>query len=465
MFSIVRFSSFFTCFLLFYSCSPTAKIAVLKPEPDDDKPLAYESATSFISLPVSLKLKDIENQANKNVNGLIYEDNSLEKDNLILKVWKEAPFQVTNLNGKIRTVLPLKVAGTVRYGTSAFGMNLYDSREFTMSGIITLLSDASVSNWKLNTSTHLDKIDWTESPTVKLGGKSISLQFLIDPAVQLFKEDIEKVIDQGIKNASDFKPQVLSALEKISAPLLIDPNYQTWFRLIPMELYTTKSTLQGDAIALSMGLKCKMETFIGQKPKGTFNKNSVLLKPVESMPDKINLSVAAISSYPDASALMAKNFDGKEFKSGKRKVTVNKVELWHKGDKLIVSLDLSGSLNGTVYLSGIPKYDAQHQEIFVDNIDYVLDTKHRLTRGANWLLKGAVLKNIEDNCRYSITQSLADARKQMEPFLKNYVPVKGVLVNGTVDDLHFDNIQLSNKAIVAFINATGTMDVKIDGLE
>ena len=45
---------------LFYSCGTTSKITALKPEPDDASPLVYENTPSFISIPIDIKLKDIE---------------------------------------------------------------------------------------------------------------------------------------------------------------------------------------------------------------------------------------------------------------------------------------------------------------------------------------------------------------------------------------------------------------------
>jgi len=47
--------------LVTVSCASTSqKIAALKPEPDDAVPLTYSNTPSYINLPVSIKLKDIE---------------------------------------------------------------------------------------------------------------------------------------------------------------------------------------------------------------------------------------------------------------------------------------------------------------------------------------------------------------------------------------------------------------------
>src|SRR5678815_1828646 len=103
-----------------------------------------------------------------------------------------------------------------------------------------------------------------------------------------------------------------------------------------------------DSIAMNMGLKCTIATLVGQKPTTQFNRNSIALKTVSSMPDKVSANVAAVSTYKDASAILKKNFAGQVFGDGKKTVTVQNVQLWQKEGKMVIALDLTGSVNGTV---------------------------------------------------------------------------------------------------------------------
>ena len=91
--------------LLFISCDSTQKIAALRPEADNASPLVYDNAVSYINMPIQIKLKDIENQTNKALTDLIYEDNNIEDDDYEVKIWKLAPITLENVNGKIKTVL------------------------------------------------------------------------------------------------------------------------------------------------------------------------------------------------------------------------------------------------------------------------------------------------------------------------------------------------------------------------
>jgi len=458
-------SPFLFSLLFLASCSTTQKIDALKPEPDNASPLVYENAISYINLPVTIKLQDIENQTNKFLTGLIYEDNIIEDDDIEMKVWKLASIKIVNENGKIKTILPLKAFVKYRIGTDRLGVSLYNTREFNLNGNVTLLSDVSLTNWKVNTATKLQSLDWNESPTTTVLGKSVPITYLINPTVRLFKSKIEKSIDNAIAKSMDFKPNVLDALEKIALPFEMSETYHSWLRVVPIELYTTDAELKKESIELGMGMKCNIETLVGQKPMVKFDRDKIILKPVSKMRARITANIVAISTYEDASKIMTRNFQGQEFGSGSRKVKVQNVNIWHKDGKMVIALDLLGSLNGTIYLAGFPQYNEQTKEIFFDQLDYAIDTKSRLLKSANWLAQGIILKKIQANCRYSIKPNLEEGKHNMQNYLKNYSPMPGVFVNGTMDDIQFQKIQLTNKAIIAFVKVNGDVNVKVDGLQ
>lgn len=465
MWTFQRISVLFIALFLLVSCSSTSKINALKPEPEDASPLIYDNKPSFISLPVALKIKDIENQTNKFLTGIIYEDNNIADDDYTVSIWKQARIVIENDNGKIKTVLPLKVNVKYRIGTNKLGVDLYNTQEFNFNGMITLMSSINLNNWKLKTKTEFKSIVWKESPSIKVFGKDMPITYLINPAIQVFKSKIEKAIDEAIQESMDFKPNVLDALDKIATPSEMSPEYESWLRIVPTELYATEAQLKGQNIVMQMGLKCTIETLIGQQPKKIFDKNKIVLKPVTKMPDNFAANIIAVSTYKDASKIITKNFQGQEFGSGSRKVKVMNVSLWHKNDKIVIALDLTGSLTGTIYLTGLPKYNENTKEIYFDDLDYAIDTKSSLIRTANWLASGTILKKMEESCRYSLQPNLEEGKKTMLKYLSNFSPMPGVFVNGKMGEIGFTDVQLTNKAILAFLTVTGKVAIKVDGLE
>lgn len=208
-----------------------------------------------------------------------------------------------------------------------------------------------------------------------------------------------------------------------------------------------------------------METLIGKKPVSNFNANTIVLKPVSTIPNSITANITAVSTYQDASTIITKNFTGQDFSSGKKKIKVQNVTMWHKKGKMIISLDVTGSVNGTLYLTGLPQYNETTKEIYFDQMDYALETKSKLLQTANWLAQGIILKKIQENCRYSINTNLEDGKKNIQKYLNNYSPTPGIYINGKVGNVNFKRIQLTNQAILAFLNIDGKVNITVDGIK
>jgi hypothetical protein len=62
--------------------------------------------------------------------------------------------------------------------------------------------------------TEISSLTWNESPSTTIFGKNIPVTYLINPAIKLFKSQIERKIDEAVEKSMNFKPNVMEALEK-----------------------------------------------------------------------------------------------------------------------------------------------------------------------------------------------------------------------------------------------------------
>ncbi len=447
------------------ACSTTSKIAALKPEASYGSEVVYDKQISYANIPLEIEVADLQNQTNKYLTGLIYEDNVLEDDQIMLKVSKEAPILIRENNGRLEMDLPLKIWTKVRYGIEKFGFSVYDTREVNLNGVFKLSSSASIQNWKLITQTQIRDIEWVESPTVSVAGKNVPITYLLNPVMAAFKGKLAKKVDEAIAKSLDIKPYVINALEQLSKPIQVNEEYKVWLGMQPLALYASPTVVANKKISFNIGMKAYLETSINAQPSLKFDKNQLALLPNNQPNTDFKASLANVITYPNAATLMQKNFAGQEFASGSRKVTVNKIDLWGKDNKLIVALNMSGSVNGDFYLNGVPKYDAAKKEIFLDSIDFVLDSKNKLLKAGDWLVHGLIAKKIQESCRFSIADQLNNGQKTMATYLSNYQPVKGVKVSGTMTNMTPDQIILTPQAMIAMVTASGKLAIKIDGLE
>lgn len=448
---------------LLVNCGSQKKIETLKPEPSNNNSIVYATKTSYVGMPVEIKLKDIQTVLNQNLKGIIYKDSILSDDNIEMKIWKQNDIKLSYTNGKIKSELPLKIWVKYKYGTDFMGLN--DTREFNLNGTITMLSNVTLSNWKLNMNSTIEKTEWNESPTINIAGKSVAITYAVNPTLNYFKKDIAAKIDKAINENCDFKPQVIDALKQITEPFQANAQFDTWVSIKPLEIYSTDAQLMTDKVLLNLGLKCSIQTLIGEKPKNIINWDKVAVTRVSKIQNSFTGNIAAISSYTSASRVITNNFKGQTFGEGSKKITVNQVDLWQKNNNLIIALNMSGTINGTIYLSGTPKYNPQTQEIYFENLDYVLDTKNVLHKSGSWLLNGMILRKMQENCKYKITEDIENGKKAAASFLTNYSPMTGVFINGKLENLEFEKFELTPNAIISFIKANGNVNVKINGLK
>ena len=148
---LVIFALLFTL-LLTISCGTAKKIEAIKPAPSNANPVVFKNKVSFISMPVEITLKELEQQLNKNVTGLIFNDSILNDDKTEMKIWKTAPIKLSEKEGNIISEIPLKIWAKFKYGTDFMGLN--DTREINLNGIITLDSKTHLTNWKRSNYLH-----------------------------------------------------------------------------------------------------------------------------------------------------------------------------------------------------------------------------------------------------------------------------------------------------------------------
>ena len=447
--------------LIFISCTTSKNIQSIKPEPSMTNRVIQNSKISYIGLPIEIGLKDLEKQMNLILTGLIYEDSIMEDDNIMLKMWKTNDIKINENHGKIHSEIPVKIWLKFKYGTDFLGLN--DTRVLNMEGIFYFKSNVALKNWKITTISELIDYKWNSSPTIEVAGKKVSVTYILNPAINIFKNKLTKKIDSAIVEMADYKDYVIEALDTLSKPYLINDQYEVWLKINPLELYSTQAYLKNNKVVLGLALKCSLLTVIGNRPLPGFDKAKLKIQNIEKITDKFEAYLAGVATYKDASRIITNNFKDVEFKSNGAKIKIMNVDMWYKEEKVVLALTVSGSIKGTIYLTGKPKYNSEKSVIYFDDLQYIVDTKNILTKFADWMLGDIILNKINSYCTISICENLEIAKKEMMNYFNNYSPISGVFVNGTIAAMDFENIEIGNDAIIAFLKVTGKVNVKVDG--
>jgi hypothetical protein len=446
------------------SIKPVKPEAVYAPEKR-----VYDKEMSVVNIPIEISVADIEKQINNYVKGIIYEDNSYDDnggDGLKYTVTKYSDIKLSAKNNKIFITVPLKISG--KYKTLGIVNSFSGAIKTSYATSITLKHD-----WKMSTNTNSDGYEWIESPALDFGVVKLPLTYVADAILDGQQDYIEEQIDGAIREYVDLKDYVREPLEALYEPWLISETYKTWFKMEPKEVMVTqiKTTDKGKNLKIGVGLKTYTETIIGEKPekaKMDENKNDIVpMSVVENLKDEFSIGLVTVVSYADASKLMNEQYIATPFTyvDGKKKITLTHFDMWGANDKVVVEIGIKGSVNGMVYLQGIPIYDTVSRSIKMTAVDFHLDTKNKLLKSANWLAHGKFCKVMEKNMAFPMGEQLDLAKKETESYFKNYEVSKGIFINGGLTKLETSRIYLIQDALIAVMKIEGKLAVKVDGME
>lgn len=426
-----------------------------------------ERFLSTVHVPVSIALSDVERQINTQVNGLIYEDNSLSDNNndqFMTKVWKRGTIMVSAQDSLFQFTVPLRI--WVKAGISVLGFIQYKETEFEIDLRFKSKFDLDP-DWSVHTQTQADGYGWVRKPTVSVIGVNIPITNIVGRIIDKNLGSITKTLDQQIRRNVDLRTPVLKAWNTLREPYLLSEKYRTYLQVVPKRVLITPLRFEGRLIRATIGIEGYTLTSTGARPD---------VRPVVSLPnltvvsqvkDDFQIGLLSEASYPEVARIAAEEFVGKSFSfsNDRYHITITGMDLYGQNEHLIIKAGLKGTINGDIYLRGRPYYEPKDQTISLKDLQYDLDTKNILAQSASWLLKGTFARTLEKQLTIPVGSQLSDMQKLLQQQLTNNQLAKGVVMNGHIDEIKPDQVYLTPTAMLAVVNARGRIDIKVDGLQ
>jgi hypothetical protein len=461
----------FFCLLIisyfFYSCSKPVAFVAKAPEENSEK-LHLTPEISEVSIPVELSVPGLEASINKQFFGQLYEGNQIEVNENIkldIKVSKNSPIKLDIVGNDVIYNVPLKIWTNTFFKTSILGIEVADNKESECAIELQFKSKVSVDSlWKVQTKTDLINYNWIKKPVIKIGAFELPLGFLADYMIKNQKETLVKLLDDQVKNNLDVKPYLLEAWNKLQDPIMVTDSPKVWLQIRPIKTFMTPFVGKTGKLFSFIGISAYVESKFGSKP--IISKSTLPnLQFIPQGPDQFSISLIGEISYEKLTELGKNTLKDQvfEFQDGKYKVKVVDMEVYPAGEKLAIKTTLAGSLNGIVYLSGIPVFDSTNKELKLIQTKFDIDTKNKLQKTAAWLMHGMLEKKMESSLHYSLASSLKYAEDVIRKSLTQNRIAQNIVLDGKLTHLSPKNIVLTANSVKTIVNAKGQLHVKVDG--
>ena len=441
----------------FQSCSSSQKIEIPKPAETVAPQLPFEIPNSTINMSLSLTW----NALSKQVNGLmpiqILEDKDFNKDGLKVHLKKTGEIGISFLMNQIQISVPLNAKVWYKYGL--FGA--YDVKEFRMQGTVYLLSQVVIEEMSIKSKTKIDRIVWEQNPTLIFYGNNIPMGFLIDPLISSQSSNIASSIDGSLKGLLDFKPIIKQEIQSFRDPILLSDEYKLWLKIMPNALISSPLRMNKEKISLDLSLKTKLKTILGKQPAKAPAFNDLTFKSDDPIVKETEIKLPVETDYQELSALLTKNLKGTPLYEGKKKVFLDSIQLWHSNAKLIIGVRTIGAVNGWIYLRGVPKFNELTSELYLDDLDFDINTKNVMVKSLSWMLSGKILKIFQENSKYSLKKDLDNLKKELDKQLDGYSPLESMVLRFKLKAFDFEQLYLSNDAIITIFDIRAMIQTEI----
>lgn len=421
----------------------------------------FKEQISLLNIPVKIGLVELEKMLNKQFEGMVYEDDDLKDgDDMMVKAEKKGEITLQIDSNFIQYKVPLKI--WIKYDAGFTTLQGEGAISVEMKTLFDIAQD-----WNLNTQTEIIGHEWIEQPKLKMGVVNLPVGTIANMLLNNFKSTITQTIDEQIKENFKLNEVIAEAWKNAFEPVLVAPDFNTWLMINPETIGMTPIQTTDGMLSTTIVIQSRPRLKIGTKP-ATTNKSLTNLPPfhyVRETKDDFEIQIGAEIGYDEAERLVKENMVGERFDYGSKYIVVEDIELYGQGNKLVVNTRLSGTYEGSIYLTGKPEYNANQNTIDIKSLKYTVESRNFLLRSAAWLLKGKFKSALEENLNFYLDDNLTEIKEQIQEQLKGYEVTDNVRLKGDLNELNLSNAYLSSDAIQVSLKLAGKVEIEMKELQ
>ena len=382
---VTRFTGFFL-----FSLSLTVIVGCNRVRPEAPAQQAFESAIpdpiSYVAGEITFPIKELEAKINESLNPVLVNEETFrgkKGEAWKLRVERTGPVKIQYANQEVSITAPLQV-----WYSNPIGLRKEKKRLKLCALSVNLMSPLNIgSNWRLNTRSQFKDYTWIEKPKIRLLGIKVNITSLAESILDKRRADIEAAIDNAVHKELRLDRSIRNIWRDMQKPLRIGRKpEEIW--LIPRPFSIAAAPVYGNARQLTVPLQIafRVDTHFGPEPVG---------RPVEVLPrllrrDKLppmsRLHVLAFIPFTDVNRVLANRLSTEKLDLMGGRIKIKEASVYGNGKSLILKADVGGSVNGTLFFRGQPRYDTLTNTLMMDHIDFDVSTKERLLSTADWLL-------------------------------------------------------------------------------
>ena len=272
-------------------------------------------------------------------------------------------------------------------------------------------------------------------------------------------------IEEQVADSNFIRKSAEQILGEICSGFQVNDSPALWLQLEPIALHIPELRVDGNSLVCCVGMDALVRASL---VKPTPKAQPVLSLSVSTpAADGLLINGHVIGSLNDWEAMLRPNVPGMEVEvQDGTTVNIKDFRLTGCGTAIAVQLQFQTRgkwrVKGEMVLVGTPTYDIDRREVYLQNLDYDLHTRHVLAKVASWLLHEGVRRRVQEVVRYNISTEMNNFKSLMNHEFENYPVVEGTVLEARVTELDVQAIHTKDRSLIVpfILKGSGKLVIK-----
>ena len=452
------------CLLVLIRCN------VLKPQmpAESYRSNLVKPQTSIINLYADIEVIKLEKLINDHIDSVLYQDTSFTdngNDNLKLKAWKAGDVKLKFEQDELSWELPARVV--FKKGVKLFGYNVpyVDAWEYTGQIRLRYKTKLGVNrDWNIKSVTVSDGYIWTKKPAVKIGGVDVPVTIIANLLLPGYLQTFSKQIDDLISTDFDFRGYAEKGWSMLFNPFKIPGVYNAWLSITPYSVSLVPIQGLAGHIRLGAAITSDVMCLLDNTPSSGKVAALPYIQPLKLASDTFRINLLTDIPYSTINRMITQQIGDSIFQFGIRRIRFETFRVYGTDEKMAVETKVSGSINGTLYLTGVPYFNSEDTTLRIKSLKFDLKTRNLAMRSSKWLFNGKIERAITRSVAIPFKSNIAGIEQQITALIRHYPLVYGFELNGKLARLSVSDLYLSPESVKANVVFSGNLSFGLGDL-
>jgi len=321
------------------------------------------------------------------------------------------------------------------------------------------LSVSVTPDWKIKPEVYYLGLSDLLAEEMKIGPLAIRPRGIIEGVTQPVQRIVSDLMARKLNEKFPLKEQVSRVWMSSQKPILLDKNYSAWLRMVPQEVLLDPLYARNNLVKLSVGIRSFTDLVIGPEPPARPVVPLPNLRLTNGMDKTFRIALNTDLFYKDIIAIAAPLLLNKELGTDGKSIILKEFDLYGSGDHLKVKVTMTGTLDGTFFLTCRPTFNLQTNLFSVEDVEFDMENTSFLLRAANWFLHGTIKGIIQEKLNMDLTGRLEQARAMAGKAMTRVTLADNIYLTGNIKTMTLNDVMVQKDRISIQVYTEGETSI------